>query len=112
VFERRLRLHQPEDYAQLRASGRVYHHPALLLSLLPNDLPHNRYGFITSKQIGGAVIRNRTRRLLREAVRSFHPRLPTGYDLVLIARQGITGKSLVECQIIVESLLRQASLVN
>lgn len=111
MFERRLRLHKPEDYARLRASGRVFRHPALLLSLLPNDLPHNRYGFITSKQIGGAVVRNRTRRLLREAVRSFLPRLAPGYDLVWIARQGITGKSLAECQSVIEGLLRQASLV-
>jgi ribonuclease P protein component len=112
MFERRLRLHQPDDFARLRAGGRVFWHSALLLSLLPNDLPHNRYGFITSKQIGGAVLRNRTRRLLREAVRAYHPHLPTGYDVVMIARQGATQFTLVECKGVVESLFRQAGLVE
>jgi ribonuclease P protein component len=111
MLERLLRLHQPVDFARLRAGGRVYRHPAMLLSLLPNGLPHNRYGFITSKQIGGAVLRNRTRRLLREAIRKLHPRISTGYDFVLIARHELTKQSLLECELTIESLLRQARVV-
>lgn len=51
------------------------------------DLLGARFGFTVTKQIGKAVIRNRIRRRLREAVRKLHPSctLPH-YDYVLIAR--------------------------
>lgn len=111
MLARILRLHQPGDFARLRASGRVYRHSTMLLSVLPNGLSHNRYGFITSKQIGGAVLRNRTRRLLREAIFVLHPRIASGNDFVLIARRELTTQSLMEYQLTIELLLRQARLV-
>ena len=46
----------------------------------------SRTGFITTRQLGGAVIRNRVRRRLREIVRAARPQLATGCWIVLIAR--------------------------
>jgi ribonuclease P protein component len=92
-MQRHLRLRHKEDFAHLRQSGQVWRHPLLLLSVTSNSLTHNRYGFVTSKQLGNAVIRNRIRRLLREAVRQAQPHLAQGYDIALIARTPIRGKS-------------------
>ena len=49
-----------------------------------------RAGLITAKRIGGAVRRNRARRLLREALRALGPEMPAGWDLVLIAAPAIS----------------------
>lgn len=46
----------------------------------------NRLGITASKKIGGAVQRNRARRVLREAYRMVAGELPQGYDIVLVAR--------------------------
>lgn len=111
-MQRYLRLRHSDDFARLRREGQAVHHRALLLSFMPNGLSHNRYGFITSKQLGKAVVRNRVRRLLREAVRFLHPGLAVGFDVVFIARAALVGQPFHAVQRIVETLGSQAGLVS
>jgi ribonuclease P protein component len=51
-----------------------------------NDLPHARLGLSVSRRLGPAVIRNRWKRLLREAFRLQLAQLPSGLDLVIVPR--------------------------
>ena len=51
-----------------------------------NGLPHPRLGISASRRLGGAVVRNRWKRLLREAFRLSRPQLPSGIDLIVIPR--------------------------
>jgi ribonuclease P protein component len=53
-----------------------------------NDLPHARLGLSVSRKVGNAVLRNRWKRLLREAFRLNRPHLPVGVDLIVIPRPG------------------------
>jgi ribonuclease P protein component len=61
-------------------------------------LPHPRLGISASRRLGGAVVRNRWKRLLREAFRLSRSQLPAGIDLVVIPRQDVepTLASLLE----------------
>lgn len=111
-MHKRLRLRHADDFTRLRQDGRVYRHPLLILSVLPNDLPHNRYGFITAKRLGNAVKRNRARRLLREAVRLLHPQLRAGYDVVIIARPQVVGQPFTAVQSAILQTMRRAHLTN
>jgi ribonuclease P protein component len=111
-MQKQFRLRKTDDFARLRQEGRVFHHRVLTLSLAANGLAHNRYGIITSKQLGNAVKRNRVRRLVREAVRLLHPRLVVGFDVVFITRRDVVGQPFVAICRTVEELCRKAGLVE
>ncbi len=111
-MQRHLRLRRKHDFAHLRKTGRLWRHPFLLLSVAPNALTTNRYAFVASRQLGNAVVRNRTRRLLREAVRQVHPALKTGYDMAFIARAPLVGQPFLSVVHAVTVSLRQAGLWN
>jgi ribonuclease P protein component len=110
-MQRCFRLRRNEDFVRLRREGRTYLHNWVALSLAPNELPHNRYGFVTGKHVGNAVRRNHVRRLLRESVRLLHPKLHSGYDMVFIARPPIVGQPFVRVQRIVRELALRAGIV-
>jgi ribonuclease P protein component len=110
-MQRRYRLRESKDFACLRQAGRVYRHRLMLMSLLPNGLSHNRYGFITTKNLGKAVVRNRVRRLTREAVRLLHPRLHSGFDILFVTRSGLVDQPFGMVSQTVEELCCRAGIV-
>jgi ribonuclease P protein component len=56
-----------------------------------------RFGFTATKGLGGAVVRNKARRRLREAARLAGPgHALKGYDYVLIAREGTVQRRFAE----------------
>ena len=53
----------------------------------------NRLGITVGKKVGGAVQRNRARRIIRQAYRETESMFPTGLDLVIVALPSIVGIS-------------------
>jgi ribonuclease P protein component len=54
-----------------------------------NELPYPRLGLSVSRKVGKAVVRNRWKRLIREAFRLSRPALPEGLDLIVIPRPNV-----------------------
>jgi ribonuclease P protein component len=54
-----------------------------------NELPLSRFGFSIKKALGGAVVRNRMRRRLREIVRCHRQEIPAGWDIVIHPKSSV-----------------------
>ena len=74
------------DFRRIYAKGKSYVSPLVVTYVLKNRGNTLRVGITTSKKTGNAVKRNRSRRIIREAVRQLVPGIRTGYDLVFVAR--------------------------
>ena len=82
----RFTLKQNSDFRRLYAKGKSSANRFLVLYCRRNGRGVNRMGYTVSSKLGGAVVRNRVRRRLREIARLNAPALKTGWDLVVVAR--------------------------
>ncbi len=110
--KRAWRLKSESDVQRVWQQGSTWTHPLILLRARANGLPQSRVAFVVSKKVGGAVTRNRAKRLMREATRHRFPDTVQGYDLVLIGRNTIAQASLQEVAAALDELLRRAKLLK
>jgi len=109
-LKRDYRLRGRSQFDQARRQGKCWTHRLVVLCVVPNALGSSRFGFSVSKRVGGAVVRNRVRRRLREIVRLRLPAIASGWDVVLIARPPIAQAQFGQIETAVERLLQQAGL--
>jgi ribonuclease P protein component len=84
------RLSRSRDFDAVYRQGRSVSSRFLVLYWFPQEEPAEpRFGFSVPKSTGGAVVRNKVKRQLREAWRARIPHVPQGNDYVLIVRPGL-----------------------
>ncbi len=88
------RLHHRREFDAIYSRGVRIPGRHFILFILPNTLGRSRLGVTLSRKIGGAVVRNKARRRLREIFRKHRALLTGGLDIVVHARPEIAGQSL------------------
>ena len=93
-FPKVRRLTRASEFERVKHSGCAQRGKLLMLGVLAVENGGRvRAGFVTSRKIGGAVVRNRVRRRLREIVRKHQHDLREDFWIVLIARPDATRAS-------------------
>lgn len=82
-------LSRPQEFSAIQARGTTRSSALVTVRLLRTDLEMTRFGLATSRGIGSAVVRNRVRRRLREALRALGTAFRPGWDVLIIARPAI-----------------------
>ena len=112
MLQRRYRLRLSSDIQQVRQDGRSWRHPLIILLVKANQNDVSRFAFVVGRRIGNAVVRNRCKRLMREAVRQHLNEIEAGWDMVLIARSPLTAVSYHDVETAVLKLLTRANLFH
>ena len=79
-------LKENRDFRRLYTRGRSFPSAVIVTYVMKNRCGGVRIGITTGKKIGKAVLRNRSRRIIREAYRELSDSVKPGYDLVFVAR--------------------------
>jgi ribonuclease P protein component len=88
TFPQSRRLKTPAEFDRAYARKRSASDGVLVVYACENGLGHPRLGCSVSRKVGNAVVRNRYKRLFREAFRLLQHELPQGVDFILIPRHG------------------------
>jgi ribonuclease P protein component len=93
-FPKSARLLNSRDFRKVREKGKSSQGRLLRLGVFKScDSLPARIGLVTSKRVGGAVDRNKTRRRLREIIRAVRPQLTSGFDIVVVAKSSAASAS-------------------
>ena len=78
-----------------------------------NGLLLNRFGIVVSKKIDKrAVVRNKIKRIFRDALLNLNKNMMSGHDILFIAKTGILSKTEEENQLSIKSALEKAGLMK
>ena len=110
-MKRDQRLRTSADFLHVREqASRGWPHPLLVLYVAPNERDQTRVGITVSSRVGNAVVRNRVRRRVREALHARLADLAGTNDLLVIARPASATASWAELNDALETVLERAGV--
>ena len=110
MFPREQRLTKAGEFTALIQHGRRLTEGPLMLRALRRDSGKARFGFAVSKRVGNAVVRNRTKRRLREILR--HLPVDQGWDILVSARPTAASADYHALRYALISLLQRGGLLT
>ena len=108
MLPKKLRLRHKSHFKGIFDGGRSFPGKYVVIYVLPGE---QKFGFIASKKVGNAVIRNRARRLMREVVR-LHFSEFKDVQIIFIARATIKGVSYREVEQSLLKVLKKADVLK
>ena len=112
ILQKYLSLTENTDFQRAYHRGKSCARPALVVYLNKNRVGICRVGITTSKKIGNAVERNRSRRVIRAAFRAVMPEANGNWDIVFVARNKTKYLKSTQLETIIFNHLKQAGVIH
>ena len=93
-FPREVRLVRRGEFDFVYRGGKRRSSPHFTVFVRANERSFSRFGFSIKKALGGAVVRNRIRRRVREVVRCHRQEIPAGWDIVIHPKSAVAKTPL------------------
>ena len=106
------KIKENRDFHRAYRRGKCAISPALITYAVVKRGGGLRVGITTSKKIGGAVQRNRARRVIRAAVRALNLDMNRGYDIIFVARSKTTRCKSWQLEPLIKQRLTEAGVIN
>ncbi len=105
------RLRKNWEFKRVYRYGRTVVSRNIVLYYCPNGRAYNRIGFSISKKVGKSVVRNKIKRIYREAFKIIEKKLCKGHDFILIARKPAVDVTFHEAGKELYNLCRKGQLL-
>jgi len=99
------------EFRRAYGRGKSLAQPALVTYALRNRAGKCRYGITASKKVGNAVQRNRSRRVIREALRTLDEPMRGNWDLVFVARGRTKHMKSTDIQAVMRAQLKKLGVI-
>jgi len=90
------RMQRPGEFQQVLKRGKCFRDPLVRIHYRPNGRELSRLGLVVSRKMGGAVVRNRLKRMFREIFRAVKWRLDTPLDVAVVPDSRAGPRGLAE----------------
>ncbi len=100
------------EFKRVYKYGKSYANRYVVLYVLKNNSKNRKIGYSVSKKIGKAVVRNRVKRLFREAYRNNNHKVISGVDIILIARKPIVNASYQQIVKSLDYLFKKSKIIK
>ena len=104
------RLTKSGQYAHVYQKGSSWASALLVLKAVPNELMFSRWGLSVSRRVGGAVVRNRVKRVLREILRQTP--VKAGWDIIILVRPAAAQAKYVTLEKALRALFARSQLLS
>ena len=103
------RLKKRKEFAYIFKKGESLGSRHIMLTFVPSKLKKYKIGFSCGKKVGKAVVRNKVKRRIKEAVYIHRDLLNVGYNYIFVGKQNSSLATFEEIKQEVEFLLRKVS---
>jgi len=109
---RRERLTTPREYRDVFDRGRRTVGQAFICYIARDEGQGRKFGMAVSRKVGGAVVRNRVKRYIREVYRKSRARLSDDMRMVIVAKPAAAALTCAECHDALTRLFRQGGALH
>ena len=104
------RLKKRKEFAYIFKKGEAISARHLVLTYTKSKLKNYKVGFSCGKKVGIAVVRNKVKRRIKEAVYFYRYNIKSGYNYIFVAKQNASMASFEEIKSEFEFLLKKANV--